>query len=226
MPDESCDCCSGRENPTVRDERAPNSAGALDRDSAGSPDRILTDTPVLHADLPGELQAALGEFLGVDRVGTLAEWAVEVRRRTAGRAIDVDDLCHATGETEHWGRVDGETHYFQCFYDAVVLAALADGRVDVRTVSPGGTVVEATARGTAELSVAPVDAVFSFGIADSADVPAGDDPTAADVYAAVCPYVRAFPDAAAYVEWAETVPAATVAMPLDGATELAEALVH
>jgi hypothetical protein len=38
--------------------------------------------------------------------------------------------------------------------------------------------------------------------------------------------VKAFPDGDAYEEWAETVPAATVAMALDGATEFAAVLVE
>ena len=38
---------------------------------------------------------------------------------------------------------------------------------------------------------------------------------------AVCPYVKAFPDREEYERWADGVPAATVAMPLMEAVDLA-----
>jgi len=103
---------------------------------------------------------------------------------------------------------------------------MVDEPVDIRTESPDGGVIEARAVGTSELTVEPEDAVFSFGIADDVEPPSGDGLTPADVYGAVCPYVKAFPDGDAYEEWAETVPAATVAMALDGATEFAAVLVE
>ena len=92
-------------------------------------------------------------------------------------------------------------------------------------MSPGGTVVEARAVGSDELSVTPEEAVFSLGISTNAHEKSGGNPTLQDVYAAICPYVKAFPDRGAYEQWADTVPAATVAMPLAGATDVAGALV-
>ena len=168
----------------------------------------------------------MGRVLGEEPVETLGDWLAEVRRRVGGGAIAVEDLCHADEETGHWGELDGETYHFQCFYDAVVLSALAETPVDVRTESPDGTVIEARAAGTDDLTVAPESAVFSFGVAESVEPPADEGPSHADVYAAVCPYVRAFPDADAYARWAATVPAVTVAMPFAGATDVAEKLVE
>lgn len=191
--------------------------------------RSGTESRVGDADLdrtlPGDVRTAFGRFVGRASVDTLGEWVQAIRRLTGGGAIEVDQLCHATADTEHWGKVDGERVHFRCFYDAVVLAALEDRPVDVHTVSPGGTVVEARAVGTEALSVTPPDAVFSLGIASDAHERSGGDPTLADGYAAICPYVRAFPDRGAYEAWADNVPAATVALPLAGATAVARALV-
>jgi len=208
--DRACDCCGV----------AVESGG--ETGTAGR--RWLGDTDPMTADLPDDVRRALGRLLGGEAVGTLGWWVEEIKQRTGGGSIGVADLCHADGETPHRGTVDGETYHFLCFYDAVVLAALTGGAVDIRTESPGGTVVEARAVGTDELSVSPEGAAFSFG-ADASTVPADGDPSHADVYAAVCPYVRAFPDRAAYEHWAASVDAATVAMPLSGATDLADALV-
>lgn len=220
MADEPCSCCGDADENSSDRERADDRSEPRDVDS----DRVLTDSAALHATLPGDVRTSLGSFLGTESVGTLAEWVATVRQHTGGD-IDADDLCHASGETPHWGRVNDETYHFQCFYDAVALSAFVDDPVEIRTESPAGTVVRATADGARELSVTPENAVFSFGVAADVDPPADSTPSPDDVYAAVCPYVRAFPDADAYEQWAASVPAATVAMPLAGATELAAALV-
>jgi hypothetical protein len=176
----------------------------------------------LEADLPADLGAPLGRLIGEPPVETIAEWLAAVRRLTDGGAIGIEHLCHADGETPHRGRMDGETYHFQCFYDAVALSALADQPVEVRTESPDGTVIEARASGET-LDVTPEASVFSFGVDPDVAAPDGE-PTVGDIYAAVCPYVRAFPDRAAYERWAEEVPAATVGLPLAGATDIAAAL--
>lgn len=189
-------------------------------------DRWLTGTTVLDADLPDDVGILLGRLLGDEPVETLSGWIAEVQRHTGGGSITVDDLCHADTETLHWGEIHGETYHFRCFYDAVVLAALVDEPVDVRTESPDGAVIEAYAAGTDDLRVTPEVAVFSFGVDETVDPPNDGEPSNSAVYSAVCPYVRAFPDTATYEKWAESVPAATVAMPLSGATDVAAALVE
>jgi alkylmercury lyase len=232
MPNDTCDCCDGdRTNATARtgDSRRHDDA------ASGTPDETATETPddglverVLSGDaplddpLPADLGRALGDRLRVDRVRTLREFAETVRDHLGG-PVAVGDLCHAPAPTPHWGDHDGERHHFDCFYDAVVLAALRDGPVDVRTESPGGTVVEARAVGTDDLRVDPEGAVFSVGCA--ADFSPVGEPSHHELYDAVCPYVRAFPSAAAYDRWRRTVPAPTVVTGLDGATDLAAALV-
>lgn len=179
----------------------------------------------MDSDLPADLQTALGQFIGMDSVVTLQEWTTEIRRLTGGGAIASDDLCHTAEETPHWGELGDERYHFRCFYDAVILAALTDQPVHIHTISPNGTVIEASAIGTETLSVIPDGAVFSIGIEYDAHERFSGTPTLRDGYTALCPYVKAFPDRDAYETWADDVPAATVAMPLESATAVASALV-
>lgn len=213
MTDDSCSCCGAVEQRKRANEREAHTDAA-----------VATPSP-LAVELPSELQSALGEFLGDDPVGTLDEWATEVRRRTGGGPVDIEELCHTETETGHWGELDGDRYHFACFYDAVILAAMAEGEVEIRTKSPDGSVIEAHAVGDTELITSPPDAVFSFGI-DETLVSESDDPSLDDGYAAICPYVKAFPDPSAYDRWAEAVSVPTIAVPLAGATELAAELVR
>jgi hypothetical protein len=188
--------------------------------------RWLSDTPVLESTLPEDVQRLLGRLLGDEPVETLAEWVDEVRRRTGGGEITIEELCHTGPMSPHRAEVGDDVYHFRCFYDAVILAALLDVPVDIQTESPSGKRIEASAVGTDELHVTPSDAVFSFGVAESVEPPGDEGPSNADVYAAVCPYVQAFPDADAYHQWARAVPAATVVLPLEGATDVAARLVE
>ena len=211
MAEDSCPCCG---------DVTEHSVG---NDSSTEPWK--PDDSVLVAELPGELGSALGRFLGVESVETLGGWAAAVRDRIDGDSISIDDLCVTDDETDHWGIVDGEKHYFACFYDAVILAAIVDRPVDIRTTSPNGVPIEARAVGTDELTVNPTEAVFSFGIGNDVPPPSEDGPSLERGYAAICPYVNAFQNRRSYERWARSVHAPTVGMPLAGATELAAALV-
>ncbi|APW96972.1 alkylmercury lyase [Halobiforma lacisalsi AJ5] len=216
--------------PDVDERTATPADGTSAERGRWLPDR---PEPALEAPLPDELGTALGRLVGTNPVATLGEWVEECRRLTGG-AIALEELCHADGETAHWGELGGaggERYDFQCVYDAVILAAVADEPVRVHTESPDGTPIEARATGD-EVTATPPSAVVSFGVEADVDRPGGGadasiaEPTLEDVYATVCPYVRAFPDREAYDRWASRVSAATVAMPLAGATDLAEALVE
>lgn len=211
MSDALCPCCG-----SVDESNTENTP------SAG--EWIRSDTP-LDAALPPKLQSALGRFLGKQPVETLDEWVTEVRQYAGGTSISTEDLCHLDQQSEHWGTVNGERYYFACFYDAVILAALSEQPVDIRTKSPDGSVIEARAVGSDSLAVTSKKAVFSFGIDASVTDSTGNRPSLDVGYAAICPYVRAFSNPDAYERWAKTVHAPTVAMPLAGATELAMALV-
>lgn len=210
----------------MEDSRVPDGASTTEGSgSSRARERWITDRPVLQAELPPDLQAALGRLLGERPVETFDEWITEVRTRTGGGMVTIADLCHSTERTAHWGEVDGETHYFRCFYDAVVLSALAREPISIRTESPGGSVIRAHATGTTDLTVVPEEAVFSFGV-DGTVTPPDGPPSHADVYEAVCPYVRAFPGRQEYDQWEATVPAVTVVLPLKGAIDMAEKLVE
>jgi hypothetical protein len=211
VSDEICSCCN------------PQFDAILDGGKSGEPWEPSSD--VLEAELPIEIREALGSFLGERSINTLKDWVSEIRQRTGGGSISIEDLCHSTSDTEHWGEVNGERYHFICFYDAVILAAMTDEPVDIRTKSPDGTVITATALGSDELRVTPEESVFSFGIDPSVLGNENGDPSLGDVYAAVCPFVKAFPSRLTYEGWRNQVPAATVALPLSGATELAAALV-
>lgn len=212
---ESCDCGA----------IAPDGStdGGTDQHEATAFE-LLAGDQTLETPLPDPVQRAFGGLLGQDSVETLGETIGALRQQVDGGTIDVADLCHADEETPHQGQLAGETHHFICFYDAVVLSALVDEPVDIRTESPDGAVLNGRAVGTAELSVTPEDAVFSFGVAPDAGNSDGEL-TPADLYGAVCPYVKPFPDPASYRKWAASIDVPTVAVPLSGATELAAALV-
>lgn len=184
---------------------------------------LSSDTP-LDETLPPDLQVALGRFLGTDPVETLRSWTRLLRARVGDGAITVEDLCLIAGETPHRGAMDGTTYHFACFYDAVILAVLANSRVDIRTISPQGVVISAQVEGTSVIDVDPPEAVFSFGIDRHVDPPDETGPSLTVGYESICPYVNAFPTAESYHSWAGTVPAPTVALPLAGATELAATL--
>lgn len=162
------------------------------------------------------------EFLGSEDVATLGDWVAAIRA-LAGGGVDASQLCHTDEQTPHRAERGGETYYFQCFYDAVALAHIRDERVGIRTESPRGSVVRATASGSS-LETTPGDAVVSFGVARDATA-AGDEPTIGEMYGAICPYVTAFPGPEAYESWADEVGAETVAFPLSAGMPVAGALV-
>ncbi|WP_254762379.1 organomercurial lyase [Natrinema marinum] len=178
----------------------------------------------METPLPDDVRTAMDRFFGDASIATLEDWVTELRARTGGGSIDVDDLCHAEGETPHWGDLDGRRYHFRCFYDAVALAELASEPVEIRTESPSGAVIEARATGDGDLSATPSTAAVSFGIVTDDSVTDGT-PTLEDAYSAICPAVRAFPTREAYERWAAETNAATIGMPASAATAVAAGLV-
>lgn len=211
MLETDCSCCG------------TDDAGS---ESDASAERWITETPVTDASLPDDVRAAVESLLGADSPETLADCVDELREQGGSSAVTIDHLCHSSEPTKHWGEVDGERDYFRCFYDAVALAELVDSPVDVHTEGPDGTVIEARASGDGDLEATPADAVLSFGVTENVTPASDDGPTLEELYVAVCPYVKAFPDRAAYEEWAEAAPAATVGMPLADGIDVATRLVE
>ncbi|MFP4150259.1 MAG: organomercurial lyase [Nitriliruptoraceae bacterium] len=208
MAGERCACCDGIVEQSTETERTAN--------------WIRTETSVLDAELPEALRSTFDRFLG-QRVETVGDW-VDALGWVVDGSVAVEDLCLSRSETDHVAITDDQTHCFACFYDAVILAALIEEPVEVHTESPEGTAVELRASDDGELTTSSETAVFSFGIDGTVDPPVGETPTLERGYAAICPYVKAFPTPAASEQWAETVAAPTVATTPADATELAAAL--
>lgn len=227
MSDQTCECCGTLEvqpAETVREAgpgSEPESAGEADP----SVDRWLGEEDVTETTLPEDVRTAMERFTGDASIATLEDWITALRRETGGGPIGLEDLCHADGETDHWGELDGTRYDFRCFYDAVALAELASESVEIRTTSPDGTAVEARATGDGDLTATPSTAVVSFGIVTDDSASSDGKPTLEDAYAAICPAVRAFPSRNAYERWAARASAATVGMPLPAATGVATRLV-
>lgn len=153
---------------------------------------------------------------------TYEEFWVEMSRTYAeglGRELSADDLC-TTDRSPHWARVGGDTHYYQCVTDALLLGAYLDEPVTARTVSPGsGTeiVVEFDADGVAS---APEGALLSFGVERSVEAPDGAV-TPAKMYGRFCPYGKAFASRDEYEEWTAANPEVVAdAQPLGEALDL------
>lgn len=182
------------------------------------------DDDVMRTPLPEAMQVALETLFGGASISTLEEWVEAIRTHVDGTSFGIEDLCHASEPTGHRAEVAGDTYHFMCFYDAVVLAALAETSVEIMTRSPNGTDIEATAIGGESLTVTPDDVVTSFGVASQANRSAGQSPSVEDLYRAVCPSVKAFPDRAAYSNWAADHEVPTVGIPLGDAIEIATAL--
>jgi len=212
MTDETCSCT-----------HEPAREGSSDSQSeSASTNGTVYDESTVNATLPEELQTTLEQFVDASSISTISDWATIVREETEGDALRVEQICHTDEPSGHKGVMDGETYHFHCFYDAVILAALAEKPVDIVTKSPAGETIAASAT-NGDLSVDNPEAVFSFGIAPEAANQTGELELE-DAYSLMCPYVRAFPNEDSYREWANQVDGPTVAMPLDNATELAEAL--
>ncbi|PCR92023.1 organomercurial lyase [Natrinema ejinorense] len=214
MTNQTCDCCGIVET-------SPAESDAEDEPAV---DRWIGDSPVMETPFPEDVRTAMEQFLGAGSIATLEDWVGELRRQTGG-PIDVDDLCHADGETAHWGELEGVRYDFRCFYDAVALAELASQPVEIHTTSPGGTEITARATGDGDVTATPSTAVVSFGIVTDRSKSDGK-PTLEDAYTSICPAVAGFPTRDAYERWAARTSAATVGLPLSAATTVATGLVE
>ncbi|RQG96768.1 organomercurial lyase [Natrarchaeobius oligotrophus] len=222
---ERCGCGTEANQPA----HVESNAEAGDGDPS-SPDPIdgrwIDDPASADSTLPDDVRAAMERWLETDGIETVADCFAAIRRRVGNGSLAVADLCHADGETDHRGVLEGETYHFRCFYDAVLLAELGDSPVTIRTVAPDGTEITGRVSDAGEPTVEPAGATMSFGIAADANPLSTADRRLGAAYEAICPFVRAFPDRASYGTWAATVPAATIATPLADATELAGLLLE
>ncbi len=209
MLDESCNCAKLTFDQT--DERTTGSGSWI----AGQ--------AVETAQLPEDMADNMSRFFD-ESIETFDDMISAFRTVVDGDGIAVDELCHVEGETPHSAKTADETYYFRCFYDGIALAHLVDEPVEIQTNTPTNTLIQLQVSPGSKINVTPPDAVMSFGIATDHEVPADDDPTAQDVYGAVCPYVKAFQTRADYERWAADVAATTVGIPLDSSMPIAAAL--
>jgi alkylmercury lyase len=207
MSDQTCDCCE--------------SAAEQSTDRTSSADRWLDKRRVMNAPLPPDLTRRMNRLLGEDSLETFDDFVTAIREATGGGSLTVDDLCHAARETPHRATLDGETSHFQCFYDAVVLAHLADESVEIHTESPANEMIEMRASPDGDVDITPSDAVMSFGIAADVTLPTDGRLHSEEVFTAVCPHVKAFSTRDGCERWAESVDGATVGMPLEAGVSIA-----
>ncbi|WP_265111212.1 alkylmercury lyase family protein [Halosolutus halophilus] len=190
---------------------------------AASADRWIEERPVKTAQLPVGVAENMSQFFG-ESIEAFDDVISAVRDVVEGDGIAIDELCHVEGKTPHYATTDDETYYFRCFYDGIALAHLVGEQVEIRTETPTKESIEIQVSPESDIDVAPPDAVMSFGVATDRDGPAGDGPTAQDVYGSVCPYVKAFHTREDYERWAEDVAATTVGIPLESGVPIAAAL--
>jgi len=158
---------------------------------------------------------------------TLREWGEAMGELVSRSDIDggLETLC-TTEQSPHRAAFDGQVEHFVCVQDAFIVPFLANDvdTVDITTESPlRGERIEVTLTDeTAEIT--PAGAVMSFGVSDDVTDPPADLDSPELAYGKVCPYGHAFPDQAAYEEWAETVDAVTMSAPLANALELGRAI--
>lgn len=186
-----------------------------DRPSKTSPDIELPPT------VAEQLQTAFG-LPGPPR--TLEEWVTgtfAVADETE-LTVSMDTLCTAD-RSRHRASIDGDTHYFHCVLDALVVPFLLDldEPVLIRSESPASRTTVEIHAGQDTLAVEPADAVMSFGVATGLDAPSPEEFDLSLAHERFCPYANAFPTETEYERWAARTDAVTTAFPIEVGHQLA-----
>lgn len=190
-------------------------------------DNHPTDPEHRGADIPPAVGTQLRIALGLDETpATLGEW-IDAVVSLVGEAdtIGMDELCTAES-SRHTARLGETTHYFHCVSDAIMVPLVVDevDRITIHSGSPLiGTVVmlQVTAD---EITATPKDTVISIGVTTDIDTPATDDFTPQNAYEYFCPSGNAFPSRTEYEQWATETSAETMAISIEVAHELAQAI--
>ncbi|NHN46640.1 alkylmercury lyase [Halostella sp. JP-L12] len=193
----------------------------------------MTNTPTTAIDdreidpeVAERFRVAFGFDEAPETFGEFADATADSLAEVNG-ALGVDHLCLAE-TSRHEARVGDETYHFACVLDALLLPFVLEGdatTVDVRSESPASDAVVAMTVSREGVSADPESAVVSFGIEADPSPPADRADAFEYGYRAFCPYVNAFPDEAAYEEWAAATPdAATTPLRAAKAFALAKAL--
>ena len=175
--------------------------------------------PTLEArEIPPPLSEQFRISLGFDRrPETLADWTEATARLLDDRHVParLEELC-LTETSRHEARVIGETLYFKCFFDMLLVPFVSESASEVQ-VRSRSLVSDTLVTGTVtpdEVSIEPDGAVMSFGAAT--DVVSADylDVPATLAYRRFCPYIDAFPDESEYERWDKATESG-VTMPLE-----------
>ena len=209
MSEEDCTC--GEIEPEQSASETPASTGWVDEE------------PIRHARLPVGVANSMSAFFG-ESIDTFDDFVSVVRRVGGDGGIAVSELCQTSEETPHYAETAAETYNFLCFYDGVALAHLVEEPAEIHTESPAGTPIEMRASPEEGIQIDQSDAVMSFGVAGGDETRPKEDPTAQDIYSAICPYVKAFPSREEYQDWARDIGPATVGIPLEAGVPIAAAL--
>ncbi|MDX1744713.1 MAG: organomercurial lyase, partial [Halobacteriales archaeon] len=170
-----------------------------------------------------QLRRAMGLSSRPDHFGDLIDAWVAIADRD-GLEIDPDVLCSCE-KSPHKATVEGKVEYYRCVQDPIFLPFLSADveEVAVHTASPvSGSSIELTVTPTA-IEVEPAETLFSFGVkADVEEPPAAQSPILA--HEAFCPYGHAFVSREEYDNWASTVDAYTMVIPVETMYDLARAV--
>lgn len=186
------------------------------------------DSEYRGTDIPPPVGTQLGAALGLDETpATLGEWvdALLARVDAAGMTLGMDELCTAE-LSRHVARLGETTHYFHCVLDAIVVPFVVDevDRITIHSGSPlTGTVVELHVTAD-EITATAEDAVISLGATTDVDDPATEDFSPQVAQERFCPYANAFPSQTEYEQWATETSAETMAIPIEDAHKLAQAI--
>lgn len=184
---------------------------------ADAPTRPLND--VLDVDIPADVASAFQTSLDADTAPrTLADWVGLLDDLVDDWPPAVDELCH-TADGKHRADAGAQSFRFACVLDAMLLPFLHGEDTTITSQVPGGD--ELTVHVTKTDVTGPTDAVISFGAVGR---PPEGDVTPAHAYGTICPYIHAFPDQAAYEEWADGVEGATIPLSLPDALGLSKAM--
>lgn len=178
--------------------------------------------------IPESLGEQVQRVLGLDeRPEVFGDWvdALALIADRDGIELTMDTLC-TTNDSPHEARFDGETTYYRCVQDPIIVPFLTDDvdTVEIETRSPVSDSSIALTVTESGIDAEPGDAVFSFGVDASVDGPPEDGVTPAFAYGVFCPYGHAFPSEREYEEWAAEVDAITMATSMRDTFEWARAL--
>lgn len=162
-----------------------------------------------------------------DRPETFGDW-VRALAHIADRddvEVNLDMLCTAE-ESPHEARFDGKTQHYQCVLDPFVVPFLADemDTVEIETRSPVSDEVIKLTVTESGIEANPSDAVFSFGVDATVEVPPEGGVSPVYAYGIFCPYGNVFASYEEYEEWAEGVEALTMVTGTNAVFEWARAI--